>query len=373
MEKKVLGIIINPMAGIGGKLGLKGSDGEKIQNTALEKGATQESPIKMARALKAMKCDFEKIEFITCKGKMGEDICKTLGIKAKILPIPENLDATTWSDTEKAVQLMINSEADLIMFAGGDGTARNICKAAELNIPVIGVPAGVKMHSGVFAKTPEYAGVLVSKFLNGDMNIFHEMEVMDIDENAYRIGNVSAKLYGYLKVPFSASMVQKTKSGSIGEASSLNAIASDIVERMKKDCIYIVGAGTTTKCITDYLGLKKTLLGVDAICNKEIIVQDLSESEILSLISGRKAKIIITPIGGQGYIFGRGNQQLSSKVIRNVGIENIIVISTLQKIADLEGAPFLVDLDDEYLTKELSGYIRVVNGYHQEIVYPVKG
>lgn len=368
MAEKILGLIVNPIAGVGGKAGLKGSDGEAIQKLALERGAQKDSPRRAEIALRALKEALPDTQILTCPGEMGEAECLAAGFVPEILPISFHTP-TTPQDTECAVRELIDRGADLLLFAGGDGTARNVCTASEGKIAVIGIPSGVKIHSAVFAKNPRYAGLLAADFLTGKAPSVRDLEVMDIDEDAYRSGRVTARLYGYLPVPFVTGMVQKLKAGSSNEASALHAIASDICERMEDDCYYIIGAGTTTKCITDYLGLEKTLLGVDIIYRKKLVSKDLSEKELLTFLQGRKAKIVITPIGGQGYLFGRGNQQLSRDVICAVGISNIIVIATLQKIADLGGAPFSVDMDkaEEIFPK----YMRVVTGYRQELVYPV--
>lgn len=368
MSNKVLGVIINPIAGVGGKAGLKGSDGEEIQKLAKERGSENASPRRAQIALSILREITPDVKVVTCPGEMGEDECRAVGLSPEILDIQLTYP-TTPQDTELAVKKMMARGVDLLLFAGGDGTARNVWAASGGNIKVIGIPTGVKIHSAVFAKTPRYAGLLAADYLSGKASSIRELEVMDIDEEAYRNGRILTQLYGYLPVPFVIGMVQKLKASSSNEPSVLNAIAADICERMEDDCYYIVGAGTTTKCIADYLDLKKTLLGVDIIYQREILLEDLSEKELVSFIRGKNAKIIITPIGGQGFLFGRGNQQLSRNVIDIVGVKNVIVIATPQKIADLKGMPFFIDLDNaEGLFPQ---YIRVVTGYHQEMVYPV--
>jgi predicted polyphosphate/ATP-dependent NAD kinase len=229
------------------------------------------------------------------------------------------------------------------------------------------------MHSAVYAANPGSAGELARLFLQGKIARLREAEVMDLDETAYRQGSVSAQLYGYLKIPFQRRLVQNLKSATPpGEKAAAAAIACDVVDRMTTDCLYIIGPGTTTRTITEQLGLNKTLIGVDVILGKKVVTPDANETQLLALLAiERKAKIIVTPIGGQGYIFGRGNQQISPPVIRHVGKENIIVVSTPDKINSLRGDPLLVDTGDCKLDKMLTGHMRVVTGYNQQIVYRV--
>lgn len=365
-----IGLIVNPVAGIGGRAGLKGSDSREIQRLAIQLGAEPEAPSRAVEALKVLLGACPDVKVITPPGQMGAEECRCARVMLQELPMNTS-NPTTPKDTETAAGELVRQGISLLLFAGGDGTARDIFRAVQSTVPVIGIPAGVKIHSAVFAKNPSQAGCLAARFLKGDVVRCREREVMDIDEDAYRQGRVTAKLYGYMSVPFAEGMVQKLKAGSISEASALHAIASDVVERMEEDTYYIVGAGTTTRCITDLLGLSKTLLGVDVVYRKQILARDLSERKLLQLLQGKKAKIIITPIGGQGYLFGRGNQQLSAQVLRMVGHDNIWVIATNQKIADLEGMPFFVDTGDRELNRQFSGYVRVIVGYRQELVYPV--
>lgn len=370
-KRRTLGIIVNPVAGIGGAVGLKGSDGPEIQRLAWERGARAEAPRRAEEALKALILPSAQVDIITCGGKMGETECLAAGLLPRVLPLRSS-STTTAQDTVRAACQMAEMGADLLLFAGGDGTARNIFEAVKDRVPVLGIPAGVKIHSAVFAKNPRCAGQLASRFLEGRISTLRKAEVLDIDEDAYRGGHVSAKLFGYMQVPFAEELVQRQKAGSVSESSALHAIGAEIADHMENDCYYVIGAGTTTKCITDYLGLKKTLLGVDVLYQRKLIAQDLSEQDLITLLKRKTAKIIITPIGGQGYLFGRGNQQLSSRVIQMIGKENIIVVATLQKIADLNGSPLFVDTGDSATNRMLSGFIRVITGYRQELIYSVR-
>jgi len=267
---------------------------------------------------------------------------------------------------------MLDLGVDLILFSGGDGTARDIYEAVRGEVPVLGIPAGVKIHSGVFAINPATAGDLAVKYLKGEQTVLRESEVMDIDERAYREDRLSARLYGYLMVPYEKTMVQSSKEGSgAQEESSLEAIAKEITDNILDDHLYIIGPGTTTRPITEKFGLKKTLLGVDVIRSGKMVAADANESRLLGLIEGAKAKIVVTVIGGQGFVFGRGNQQISPEVIRKVGKENIVIVATPGKLASLRGKPLLVDTGDAELDRELSGYYRVITGFGRRAVYRV--
>ena len=371
---KRLGLIVNPVAGLGGRVGLKGSDGAEIQKKALELGAVPESLNRAALALERIKPIKDDLEVITYPDEMGEDAARACGLEPTVIGSIKPGE-TTAEDTGHGAREMLRLEVNLLLFAGGDGTARDICNAVGTGIPVLGIPAGVKIHSAVFAINPISAGDLIVSYLRGRASSLREAEVMDIDEQAFRQGIVSAKLYGYLKIPFHRRLVQSLKTASNpGEKASLAAIACDVVDRMEDDCLYIIGPGTTTRAITSELGLDKTLIGVDVVFRGErregeLVATDVNESQLLKLLEGRKAKIVITPIGGQGHIFGRGNQQISPKVIKKVGRENIIVVSTTGKINSLRGRPLWVDTGDRSVDRMLSGHIRVVTGYNEQIIY----
>ena len=360
-RRVTLGFIVNPIAGMGGKVGLKGSDGPSILQKAIELGATPTSPNRSIEALQRILRIRDTLELVTYPAEMGEDEARAAGFNPRVIGSITK-GKTNSDDTKSAAREMLGLKVDLILFAGGDGTARDLCDAVDLRVPVIGIPAGVKIHSAVFAVNPRSAGDLAANFLLRQPMQLRDMEVMDIDEAAFRENRVSAKLYGYMKVPFDRALVQSAKGSSpTTEDSSLIDIATDIVENMQQDCLYILGPGTTTKPIMDKLGLKKTLLGVDAVLNRKLAASDANETKLLELLGGRKAKIIVTVIGGQGFIFGRGNQQISPQVIRHVGKENIIIVATPNKLASLKGAPLLVDTGEPELDAELSGYTRIAN------------
>jgi len=369
---KKLGVIVNPVAGMGGRVGLKGSDGVEILRRAKELGAKPESPKRAAEALKRLAGIRDTLEVIAYPAEMGEDECREAGLEPTVIGSIASGE-TTPEDTQKAAEQMAAAGVDLILFAGGDGTARNICGAIGQGTPALGIPAGVKIHSAVYAVTPGSAGEVAAMFLDGRIVNTREAEVMDIDEDAFREGTVAAKLYGYLVVPEEKRFVQNVKAGGARvEREALHAMASDVVAGMTDEgCYYIIGPGTTTRTIMEHLGLDNTLLGVDVIRNKELVANDVTESQLLEIMGGAEARIVVTAIGGQGHIFGRGNQQLSPRVLRAVGRKNIIVVATKEKLVSLSDRPLLVDTGEEELNEELSGYIRVTTGFKDYVIYKV--
>lgn len=370
-NQKMLGFIVNPVAGLGGRVGLKGSDGLVIQQRARELGAVPEALDRAAEALRMLKKsagDLEKL--VTYPGEMGENVALRCGFSPIVIGDIKH-GQTTAADTQRAAHEMRAMGVNLIMFAGGDGTARNICDAVGISVPSIGIPAGVKIHSAVFGVNPASTGKLAALFLRGEIHMLRDAEVIDIDEVAYRQGNVSQRLFGFLQVPYQRQLVQARKSPNpVTEEAVLNAIALDVIDHMNED-YYIIGPGTTTRPILTNLGLSKTLIGVDVVCGRELVIADANEMSLLELLENQAAKVVVTPIGGQGYIFGRGNQQISPKVLRKIGLDNIIVISAPEKILSLDGRPLLVDTGDYDIDKALSRYIKIITGYGERIVYPV--
>jgi predicted polyphosphate/ATP-dependent NAD kinase len=372
--KKKLGLIVNPIAGMGGRVALKGSDGKETIRKAIELGSTPISPKRTVDALKRLMMIKNDMELITYPYDMGEEEAKESGFNPTVIGSITKGE-TTSSDTRKAAKEMAALKTDLLLFTGGDGTARDIYDAVAETIPVLGIPAGVKVHSATYAINPLMAGELAIMHLKSFTSLLCEAEVMDVDEKVLREEDqVSTKLYGYLKIPCDRKMTQSPKEASCGgeqETTMIQAIAERIVNDMKEDWLYIIGPGTTTRAIMERLGLPNTLLGVDVVDRKKIVANDVNEAQLIRIMDGKKAKIIITPIGGQGYIFGRGNQQISPEIIRRVGSDNIIVVATPNKITSLNLKPLLVDTGDEDVDRLLSGYRKVVTGYREETVYKV--
>jgi predicted polyphosphate/ATP-dependent NAD kinase len=372
-NQKKVGLIVNPIAGMGGRVGLKGSDGEETLRRARQLGAQPTAPGRVVQALAGLKPLADQIELITFPEQMGEMEARQAGFVPRVIGHIQP-DRTTAEDTRRAGRKMAALAVDLLLFAGGDGTARDVYEAVGLNIPVIGIPAGVKIHSGVYATNPTRAALLAGLYLRGQVKALGELEVMDIDEEAFRRGRVCAQLHGYLKVPLDRRFTQGAKAASAKgahETLAMQSIAEQIVETMAADCLYIIGSGTTPRAIMERLNLKNTLLGVDAVLKGNLAAGDLNETQLLEIIDNRKTRIIVTPIGGQGYLFGRGNQQLSPAVIKKVGVDNIMVVATHSKLNSLNRRPLLVDTGDTEVDKMLSGYVKVVTGYREEMMYRI--
>jgi len=365
---KKLGLIVNPIAGMGGAVGLKGTDGDVIEE-AIKLGAEPVTPHRIDTFLSEIK---EKINiyFYAAPGKMGESYIKKMNFDYEI--VGEISIDTDSSDTKQIAKQMLELGIELLIFCGGDGTARDIYDAIDLQIPVIAIPAGVKMFSSVFAVSPTAASKLLESYMKGTDLI--EKEVLDIDEVAYREDKMQSKLYGYLKVPKAQNLIQAGKKSSRTEKSInkiKNEIAHYIIDNIIEDCLYFLGPGTTVKNILKKLNLSYILLGIDAICNKELVAKDVNEKRILELLSEFKtAKIIVSPIGGQGFIFGRGSKQFTPEVLRKIGKENIMVVSTEEKLKDLDC--LRVDTGDKDVDKMLKGFIKVIIGYNKRELIEIK-
>lgn len=371
---KKLGLIVNPIAGIGGRVGLKGSDGEEIFREALKRGAVMESGKKALAAAQVLKEAEESVDIYTCPGRMGEEICKEAGLRCTVLEkCTVSGGHTTSEDTIRACRALAAIGVDLLLFAGGDGTARNIMDAIGNSVPVLGIPAGCKIHSGVFALNPQRAGELAVSYAQGKVRKTKEAEVLDIDEEQFRKGRVQSRLYGYLRIPRETRMVQSLKSGSpCGWQDSTERLAEYMADIWDSKTLYIIGGGSTTAAIMEKMNLKGTLLGVDLVYNGRVAASDCSEKDIINIMKDyASVKILVTVIGGQGYLFGRGNQQISARIIKNVGKENIIVAASQEKMLSFLGKTLYVDTGDEEVNKYLSGYIRVITGYGEYAVIRV--
>lgn len=370
-----LGFIVNPIAGMGGRVGLKGTDGPEILEKARSLGAVPESPIKSRKALEILLPLKDKLVIYTYPGAMGEEEAIEVGFEPIVLE--KDKESFGPENTEEAARKMAEEGVDLILFAGGDGTARNIYSAIGTKIPVVGVPAGVKIHSGVYANHPKAAGEIAFKYFQDEHIETIEAEVMDIDEDAFREGVVTARLYGYMRIPLEPQLIQTTKSGGgmASEEEALNGIADRIIEEMEDEpeTFFIIGSGTSTRPIMENLDLPNTLLGIDIVKNKELIASDVNERQILDIIGDNKAIIVVTVIGGQGYIFGRGNQQISAEVIKKVGKENIRIVAPKSKVLALEGRPLLVDTGNEEVNSMFNGYMKILNTYYSESIERVEG
>jgi predicted polyphosphate/ATP-dependent NAD kinase len=353
-----IGFIINPIAGMGGRVGLKGTDG--LAGQALARGAVPQSKERALACLRLLFPEREGLSFLTAGGEMGENALSECGLGYEVVCCPSHESGP--DDTRAACREFVERKADLILFCGGDGTARDVANAAG-DLPILGIPAGVKMHSGVFAISPQAAAELALGYVRGQVKV-RETEIVDVDEDLYRAGELQTKLYATARTPYLPTLVQEKKriylSGD--EEEFKDQIALFASEFMRDGSAYIIGAGTTTARIAERLGLEKTLLGVDAIKDGRLLQKDSSEKDLLDLLEREpRVKIIVSPIGAQGFILGRGSQQISPSVLRLVGEENLIIVSTPHKLAEL--TRLLVDTGDQQLDLIVAKKRLVVTGY----------
>lgn len=369
----LLGLIVNPLAGMGGRVGLKGTDGEAVVREAMRRGARPSAVDRAVHALVRLAASLPQVEVLTVAGSMGEQAARAAGIAPVVLDRAYSGESTS-ADTQSAAAEMVRKGVGLILFAGGDGTARDVLGASGDQVPMLGIPAGVKMHSAVFGTTPANAGDLAALFLAGSPRApLRDAEIMDLDEDAIRAGRVSAQLYGHARSPFERRLAQNAKSGSVpGENEALDAVARQLAEGMQDGRIYILGPGTTTRRVANALGIASTLLGVDAVQDRRAIGLDLNEQQLLDIIGARQAEIIVSVLGGQGSLFGRGNQQISANVIRRVGRDAITVISTAEKLINLPDGALQVDTGDPEIDALLTGHLSVATGPHRTTLVKVR-
>ncbi|RLI70959.1 ATP-NAD kinase, partial [Candidatus Heimdallarchaeota archaeon] len=304
--------------------------------------------------------------------EMGADVLEKEGFNFEIIGKIQG-ERPTREDTIRAARECLKRGVKLVVFFGGDGTACDMFEAVQDKVPLLAVPSGVKMHSACFALNPEIGAMILKQFTEGQLNLTHA-EVMDIDEEAFRAGRVSASLKGMVEIPYLKSAFQGGKMASPAtqdEKLDQKIIARRVCEDMERDTLYLLGSGTTCKAVADYLGIEKTLLGVDVIYNRKLLALDQNEQQLLEWLDKYpKAKIIVTVIGNQGFIFGRGNQQFSPAVIRKVGLDNIILIATISKLEKTE--KLRVDTGDPELDKELQGFVRVITSYHEDLLMRIE-
>ncbi len=368
-----LGLIVNPIAGLGGAVALKGTDSPATLREALRRGAVPQAPERAGAALAAfLRTAGDGVELLAGAGEMGESAARGAGMPPARI-IGDARAATTAADTRHAARAMRADNVALLLFAGGDGTARDICEAIGEDVPAIGIPAGVKMHSGVYAASPRAAGDLAARFLRERLAV-RPVEVMDIDEEAYRAGEVSARLFGTLAVPFDRALLQGVKIGRVNsDARALAGIAAEVAERLRPGQVGVLGPGTTTRAIAQALGVAKTLLGVDIIRDGRLLRADADAAAVRQAVAAHEAMLVVSPIGGQGHVFGRGNQQIGPEVLRRVGRAGVLIAATPEKLASLQGRPLCADTGDAALDAALAGYVRVITGYRREAVYPLGG
>jgi predicted polyphosphate/ATP-dependent NAD kinase len=353
-----LGLIINPTAGMGGAVGLHGTDGAVRLEEARCRQAKPVTPARATRALRRV--DVAMVSIVTAPGPMGADVLAACGLQGEVIVL-ELASPTTGTDTEAAARALVDAGCDLIIFAGGDGTAHDVVRGAR-DVPVIGIPSGVKMRSGVFAASPEIAGDVVNDFLRSDRRVVTTADLLDVNER-----DEPERLLGVATVPCSGDrrIAGSKVSTIIGSRAEFDALCHAVAQELANDTLYLFGPGSTTGAVLGELGLVATALGFDAVMNGELVGSDLSEDEILDLMDRHKTiKLILSVIGGQGFLLGRGNQQLSATVLRRLGRENLMIISSALKLFALDPAILWIDVD--------GGSADVFAGYHRVRVAPRK-
>ncbi len=372
-----IGFIVNPVAGMGGKVGLKGTDG--VLKQAIQLGARPIASDKAVETIKGFISNYstkDKMQWFTCSGKMGGNELKKAGInKMEIVYTPTSKD-TSYLDTKNACKKLLEKHVDLILFCGGDGTARDIFEIVSTKLPILGIPSGVKMHSGIFGINTSASAKMLYEFVNNRLTI-GDVEIMDLDEEQYRKGNWNIKLFGIAKGIVEPTYVQvgKTTYESVSDDEIKDELTEHILDEIEQNCdfLFLFGSGGTIDYVARKLGIQNTLLGIDAVYNKKVVGSDLNEENILRLLEKYpKTKVILSPIGAQGFILGRGNLQLSPIVIRKIGLDNIIVISTPSKLAS---TPVIrvdtsdIKLDNEFAEKE---FMMIVIGYRLSRVVKIQ-
>lgn len=380
----MIGLVVNPVAGVGGPAGLAGSDGVEVQRLAAARGARSRVHERTCAALAVIAAQHPGVVVATARGAMGADAVSAAGLEPQVVYAASPARDTEALDTSRAVAAVAAAGADLILVVGGDGTLRNAAAglaASDTALPVrhatrapavLGVPAGVKMYSPVFAVSPRAAGAIAADWVTSGGLATDEREVLDIDEAAMRLARVDPTLYALLRVPYRRGRTQARKTATpASEQAGVQAAARGAVACMRPGIRYLLGPGSTTSEIAVQLGVEGTPLGVDVILDGEVIVRRASEEELLAEVARGPAQAVVTVIGGQGFLLGRGNQQLSASVLGALGDDPLLVVAPEQKLLDLRGRPLLVDTGDARIDARLAGHVRVITGVGTRSLYAV--
>ena len=367
-----IGFVINPIAGMGGRVGLKGTDG--LAAEAIRLGA---EPIANARALEALRVLKRLLDgtpgppligWLTASGDMGSDALQAADFAA--IEVAHAVSARpSADDTRAVVHKFLRTGVELVLFCGGDGTACDICSITGQATPVLGIPCGVKMYSGVFGVTPAKTAEILARYLTGEIGLA-DAEIIDLDEEKYRRDEWAVRLYMTARTPFEPTYLQAAKAiiVSVGEDAVKEDIAAHLREEIDKESetLFLLGPGSTVQAVGRALNIDKTLLGVDAVVGRQIVGKDLNERQILDLLARyHRCKLVLSPLGAQGFLLGRGNQQLSAAVIRRIGVTNIVVVATPAKLARTPLLRF--DTSDSILDADIvsRNFLPVVVGYHR--------
>ena len=368
-----LGLLINPIAGMGGAVGLKGTDGDlAVKAKAL--GAEPVAASRARTALSELARTCPDAEILTCSGSMGASVAERAGFATQIV-CETDADDTSVEDTQAGARAIIARGPGLLLFVGGDGTARDISAVVGSELPILGVPSGVKMHSAVFAATARAAGAIAARYLRADdpESLLSDAEIMDRIDSKVPGQACSPQLFGIVRTPGYRFLVPGAKASRPVAAPQALAAAVDRVAALLQDnSVSLIGPGSTMQALATQLGFEGSALGVDATRNGKVLAIDLDEARILELIGGEAARIVLSVVGGQGFLFGRGNQPLSARVISEVGVDNIVIVASLEKLAGLPGNCLFVDTGDERVDDLLAGFLPVIVSDAKTVMMPVK-
>jgi predicted polyphosphate/ATP-dependent NAD kinase len=370
----VVGFLMNPIAGMGGRVGLKGTDAMVAE--ARRRGA---EPCARSRALSMLHAlrdqlqsgpSASRIDWLTCAGEMGADVLEEASfVPTQVLAVPRTGLASSAHDTKAAAAEFLAAGTALIVFCGGDGTARDIAAVVGQRVPMLGIPSGVKMYSGVFGVSPQRTADIMLRFLRGELTLA-EAEILDLDEEKYRAGEWVVRLFQTVLTPFEPTYTQLSKQFvfEVSDADAKAEIATYLAEMIGKDrdALFILGPGSTLAAVAAAIGVRKTLLGIDAVADGRLAGEDVSEQDILALLARHsRCKLVLSPIGAQGFVLGRGNLQLSPLALRGIGISNMIVAATPAKLSRTPMLRF--DTGDRGLDTEIAalGYLSVIVGHRR--------
>jgi predicted polyphosphate/ATP-dependent NAD kinase len=366
-----IGLVVNPVAGLGGTVGLKGTDGPGTVAEALRRGAVPQAGPRARRALERLASRVPGAAILAAPGPMGAGWLD--GLALAVTPAGEGPSSGTARDTRDACAELLAAGAGLIVFAGGDGTARDVAAAAG-GAAILGIPCGVKMHSGVFALSPEAAGAVMADLLTDPTRVAWdgEAEIMDIDEAALRAGRLAPRLFGLARAPVSRLRMQAAKGGPRRDAgAALQAAAAEVAREMEPGTLYVVGPGSSAGAVTRAAGHEPTLLGIDALRDGRRVARDATAAAIEALAGDGPVRIVLGVTGRQGFILGRGNQQIGPALVSRAGREGLIVMATEEKLTALAEPRLWVDTGDPALDRRLAGFIRVRTGVGRSMVMRV--
>ena len=356
-----LGFVVNPVSGIGGTVGLKGSDG--VVDEARGLGGNARAIPRVEQLLAAHPMCFSGFRVFTWAGAMGGGLLGSHGIDAAIIGEPPSV--TSSEDTRAAVDAFVARRIDLIVFVGGDGTARDVVSRAR-GTPVIGLPAGVKMHSGVFVRSPARLAEILARIRDGGLVAARDAEIRDLDEKALRDGVVRSRFYADAKVPDLGDYLQHTKIGGVEDETLAQAdIAAFVADEIRQSSSkFVLGPGSTVGTIKTELGCPGTLLGFDLFDASGCLETNLAERRLLEI---GHFVAVVSFTRGQGALLGRGNLELSIDVLERLQREDLWVVGTRKKLASLDGRPLLVDSGSPAIDQRFSGLIEVIAGFDDKL------